>query len=76
MLNQNVVKYPLFSIWLDRSDNEENGGGGEIIFGGVDPKHYKGNHAFVPLTKKGYWQVRYSSMMMLNYSAKLYTHII
>ncbi|XP_042757267.1 phytepsin [Lactuca sativa] len=64
MLNQNVVKYPLFSIWLDRSDNEENGGGGEIIFGGVDPKHYKGNHAFVPLTKKGYWQFNLGDVLI------------
>ncbi|KAK1687202.1 hypothetical protein QYE76_048050 [Lolium multiflorum] len=30
--------------------------GGEIVFGGVDPNHYKGRHMYVPVTKKGYWK--------------------
>ncbi|KAK9048806.1 hypothetical protein SSX86_032227 [Deinandra increscens subsp. villosa] len=55
MVNQGLVKDPLFSIWLNRdAANEEKGG--EIVFGGVDPQHYKGNHTFVPITQKGYWQ--------------------
>lgn len=31
--------------------------GGELIFGGVDPKHFKGKHIYVPVTEKGYWQI-------------------
>ncbi|KAI7726853.1 hypothetical protein M8C21_020205, partial [Ambrosia artemisiifolia] len=54
MVNQGLVKDPLFSIWLNRNTNEENGG--EIVFGGVDPNHYTGNHTYVPITQKGYWQ--------------------
>jgi hypothetical protein len=27
------------------------------VFGGMDPNHYKGNHTYVPVTQKGYWQV-------------------
>ncbi|KAE8673457.1 Aspartic proteinase A3 [Hibiscus syriacus] len=29
---------------------------GEIVFGGVDPDHYRGKHTYVPVTQKGYWQ--------------------
>lgn len=30
--------------------------GGEIILGGTDPAHYRGNFTRVPLTKDTYWQ--------------------
>ncbi|KAJ0621366.1 putative phytepsin [Helianthus annuus] len=54
MIKQGLVKDPLFSIWLNRDVNGEKGG--EIVFGGVDPEHYIGDHTFVPITQKGYWQ--------------------
>lgn len=57
MVDQNLVKEPVFSFWFNRNADEEQGG--EIVFGGVDPDHYKGEHTYVPVTKKGYWQVRY-----------------
>lgn len=55
MVEQDLVKEPVFSFWLNRNVDEEEGG--EIVFGGVDPKHYKGEHIYVPVTQKGYWQV-------------------
>lgn len=54
MLNQHLVKEPVFSFWFGKHDDEE---GGEIVFGGVDPDHFKGNHTYVSVTRKGYWQV-------------------
>ncbi|KAG5222528.1 cyprosin [Salix suchowensis] len=54
MVNQGLVKEPVFSFWLNR--NVEGEEGGEIVFGGVDPNHYKGEHTYVPVTQKGYWQ--------------------
>ena len=57
MVKQGLIKEPLFSFWLNRNAEEEEGG--EIVFGGVDPNHYKGKHTYVPVTQKGYWQVRH-----------------
>ncbi|KAL7606338.1 hypothetical protein Lser_V15G16701 [Lactuca serriola] len=54
MIDQHLVKERVFSFWLNRKSKE--GEGGEIVFGGVDPKHYKGPHTYVPVTQKGYWQ--------------------
>ncbi|CAN0914458.1 Aspartic proteinase A1 [Linum grandiflorum] len=54
MVDQDLVKEPVFSFWLNR--NAEGEEGGEIVFGGVDSDHYKGKHTYVPLTQKGYWQ--------------------
>ncbi|XVF27918.1 hypothetical protein REPUB_Repub14bG0150900 [Reevesia pubescens] len=54
MIKQGLIKEPVFSFWLNRNVGEEVGG--EIVFGGVDPNHYKGKHTYVPVTQKGYWQ--------------------
>ncbi|XP_042011191.1 cyprosin-like [Salvia splendens] len=54
MVNQGLVKDPVFSFWFNRGGNEEDGG--ELVFGGVDPNHFKGEHTYVPVTQKGYWQ--------------------
>ncbi|KAL4312002.1 hypothetical protein GQ457_01G036410 [Hibiscus cannabinus] len=54
MVNQGLVKEPVFSFWLNRNIKDEEGG--ELVFGGVDSNHYKGEHTHVPVTQKGYWQ--------------------
>lgn len=54
MLEQGLVAEPVFSFWLNR--NVDDGIGGELIFGGMDPNHYRGEHIYVPVTRKGYWQ--------------------
>lgn len=56
MVQQDLVDDEVFSFWLNR--NLEAKEGGELVFGGVDPKHFKGKHTYVPVTKKGYWQVK------------------
>lgn len=58
MLNQDLLAQPVFSFWLNRNANEEQGG--EVVFGGVDSDHHKGEHTYVPVTHKGYWQVIHS----------------
>ncbi|GAB2285267.1 AP4A phosphorylase [Dionaea muscipula] len=54
MVEQGLVNEPVFSFWLNRNAEEEEGG--EIVFGGMDPNHFKGEHMYVPVTRKGYWQ--------------------
>ncbi|XP_057864983.2 aspartic proteinase A1 isoform X2 [Cryptomeria japonica] len=54
MVYQGLVQDPVFSIWMNKNADEEDGG--EIVFGGVDTEHFKGNHTYVPVTRKGYWQ--------------------
>ncbi|OIV91073.1 hypothetical protein TanjilG_17033 [Lupinus angustifolius] len=55
IVQQHLINEQVFSFWLNGDPNAKNGG--ELIFGGVDPKHFKGNHSYVPVTKKGYWQI-------------------
>ena len=57
MVSQGLVKKPVFSFWLNR--NTEGEEGGEIVFGGMDSNHYVGEHTYVPVTQKGYWQVKH-----------------
>ncbi|RWR97350.1 aspartic proteinase A1-like protein [Cinnamomum micranthum f. kanehirae] len=64
MVNQGLVEEPVFSFWFNRNSEEEEGG--EIVFGGIDPKHYKGKHTYVPVTHKGYWQFDLGDVLVGN----------
>ncbi|KDP23334.1 hypothetical protein JCGZ_23167 [Jatropha curcas] len=54
MVQQRLVSDEVFSFWLNKDPQAAEGG--EIVFGGVDEKHYIGKHTYVPVTQKGYWQ--------------------
>ncbi|XP_074340253.1 aspartic proteinase-like isoform X4 [Apium graveolens] len=56
MVKQGLFKEQIFSFWLNRHTGEKEGG--EIVFGGVDSKHYEGEHTYIPFTRKGYWQFK------------------
>ena len=68
MLKQGLIKEPEFSFWLNRNAEDEEGG--ELVFGGVDPKHFKGQHTYVHVTQKGYWQVSYLYYFLVLVSRK------
>ncbi|KAG5548845.1 hypothetical protein RHGRI_014262 [Rhododendron griersonianum] len=66
MLEQGLVKEKVFSFWLNRNTDAKDGG--ELVFGGVDPNHFKGKHTYVPITQKGYWQFEMEDFMIGNHS--------
>ncbi|KAE8670556.1 hypothetical protein F3Y22_tig00112124pilonHSYRG00019 [Hibiscus syriacus] len=62
MFFQGLMKYPIISLSLNRNFEEESGG--EVVFAGSDPNHYKGKHTYVPVTKTGFWQVGLSNLIL------------
>ncbi|KAG4942357.1 hypothetical protein JHK82_046556 [Glycine max] len=55
MIEQGHVSQKIFSLWLNQDPVAKVGG--EIVFGGIDWRHFKGDHTYVPLTQKDYWQL-------------------
>jgi phytepsin len=62
LLNQKLVDQAVFAFWLNRDMNAGPGTGGELILGGVDPKHYTGAFTFTPVTSQTYWEFQVDSI--------------
>lgn len=58
MLNQDLLDDPVFSFRLGSSEND----GGEAMFGDVDKSAYSGSLHYVPVRRKGYWEVELESI--------------
>ena len=61
MMEQKLIDKNMFSFWLNRTSNEDGTAsvvGGELVFGGSDPKHFIGEHTYAPVTREGYWQIK------------------
>ncbi|XP_050219879.1 aspartic proteinase A1-like isoform X2 [Mercurialis annua] len=64
MVRQGQINQKLFSLWLNHDPTV--GMGGEIVFGGLDWRHFRGEHTFVPITQKGYWQIQVGDVLIGN----------
>ncbi|XP_004531316.1 aspartic proteinase oryzasin-1 [Ceratitis capitata] len=60
MWSQHLVAKDVFSFYLARNGTSKRGG--ELILGGSDPKYYRGNFTYVPVTHQGYWQFTVGSI--------------
>ncbi|GKV10465.1 hypothetical protein SLEP1_g21821 [Rubroshorea leprosula] len=69
MMEQGHLSQQLFSIWLNQDSSSRLGG--EIVFGGLDWRHFKGEHTFVPVTRQGYWQIAMGEILVANNSTGL-----
>jgi len=54
MVSQKLVQDAVFAFYLTRNDTQATGS--EVVFGGIDKNHYKGDITWVPVSRKGYWQ--------------------
>jgi len=51
LVDSKQLAQPIFAFYLGNNQP------GELVFGGVDPKHYTGDFTFVPLSSESYWEV-------------------
>lgn len=57
MYYQGLIRRPVVSFYLNRYFGEDEIGG-QVTFGGSDPRYYTGDFVYVPVTVRGYWQFR------------------
>jgi len=58
MIDQKLIDEPVFAFYLQRDSSQQ----GELVFGGIDDKHYTGELVDVPLISETYWEVSLDSM--------------
>lgn len=51
LVDSKQLEKPVFAFYLGNQQP------GELVFGGVDPKHYTGDFTFVGLSSESYWEV-------------------
>ncbi|SPO04469.1 probable aspartic proteinase, pepstatin-sensitive [Cephalotrichum gorgonifer] len=66
LVNEGAVDEPVFAFYL-----ADEAGQSEVIFGGIDEKHIKGDITYIPLRRKAYWEVDFDSISFGDETAEL-----
>ncbi|WJX24616.1 phytepsin [Trifolium repens] len=64
MIEQGQILDKVFSFWLNKDPMAQIGG--EIVFGGMDTRHFRGDHSYFPISQKGYWQIEVGDILLGN----------
>ena len=67
-VDQGLIAENVFSFWLNRDAAAGDGGGGEIVLGGVGPV-LVGEHTWLNVTREGYWQIAMDDVKLGGVSA-------
>ncbi|XP_042367264.1 nothepsin [Plectropomus leopardus] len=68
MMAQKIVDEPVFSFYLNRRTSSSNPEG-ELLLGGTDEALYSGPVNWIPVTSKGYWQIKMDSVAVQGMSS-------
>ncbi|XP_041833492.1 nothepsin [Melanotaenia boesemani] len=68
MMAQKIVDEPVFSFFLTRRTSTSNPEG-ELLLGGKDESLYTGPINWLPVTSKGYWQIKMDSLAVQGVSS-------
>ncbi|XP_027899179.1 nothepsin [Xiphophorus couchianus] len=68
MLAQKIVDQPVFSFYLSRRTRTSNPEG-ELLLGGIDEAMYNRPINWLPVTAKGYWQIKMESVAVQGVSS-------
>ncbi|CAJ1054287.1 nothepsin [Xyrichtys novacula] len=68
MLAQKTVEEPVFSFYLSRKGGDRDPQG-ELLLGGTDETLYTGSINWLPVTAKGYWQIKMDSVAVQGMSS-------
>ncbi|XP_043572465.1 gastricsin-like [Chiloscyllium plagiosum] len=62
MLKENLLEEPLFSVYLSRYPNSQDGG--EVLFGGIDHGIYSGQIHWAPVIQELYWNIAIQGVLL------------
>lgn len=68
MVDQKLIDEPVFAFYLSDTNGDDES---EVVFGGVDKDHYKGDLTTIPLRRKAYWEVDLDAISFGDETAEL-----
>nr|XP_025677079.1 aspartic proteinase A2 isoform X1 [Arachis hypogaea] len=66
IIDQGYIYQNVFSLCLNKDPMAEIEG--EIVIGGINSRHFRGEHTYVLISQKGYWQIDVGDVLLANRS--------